>query len=129
MKIYLQLIPLFALSLSSALVYGQQPIHRITDEPVRNIYSGLRSASRDTSFKVDLMLSKPIKAFPFSYHFPTIVLNEGSSSSLRSPETSTYHYNMPILRPEKTSKILIAKLDPNFPYSYNMPILKNGAGD
>ena len=34
-----------------------------------------------------------------------------------------YRYNMPIAVPDKTSKMLIAKLDENFPYKYKMPVI------
>lgn len=40
--------------------------------------------------------------------------------------TIPYHYHMPIVKPAKTSKILIARLDPNFPYQNNTPVLKQG---
>ena len=125
MKTYIQLVAFFAIISSSTFVFAQQKNPTIADEPVIRTYSGLRSAAVDTSFKADLMLTKPIKAFPFSYQFPTIKLANESSLPIATEPNATYRYNMPIARPEKTSKILIAKLDPNFPYSYNMPILKN----
>ena len=33
-----------------------------------------------------------------------------------------FSYNMPIYKPKKSSKILLANLDQNSPYKYNMPI-------
>jgi len=125
MKRYIQLVAFFAIISSSTFVFAQQANPTIADEPVKRSYSGLRSAVLDTSFKVHLMVTKPIKTFPFLYQFPTIKLSNDSSLPIVTESNETYRYNMPIARPEKTSKILIAKLDPNFPYSYNMPILKN----
>lgn len=37
---------------------------------------------------------------------------------------SDSRYRMPIMKPATTSKILIAHIDLDFPYQYNMPILK-----
>lgn len=44
-------------------------------------------------------------------------------------QPSQFHSNMPIVKPRKTSKILIAKLDPEFPYQYNMPVKKVDGND
>ncbi|MDB5119353.1 MAG: hypothetical protein JWN56_571 [Sphingobacteriales bacterium] len=129
MKTYIPLVAFLVIVSSSNSVFGQQVIPGITDEPVKKTYSGLRSAVVDTSFKIDLTLTKPLAAFPFSYHLPTKALNEDVKIACQTEATTVYRYNMPIVRPDKTTKILIAKLNPNSPYSYNMPILKMGVSE
>lgn len=127
MNTSIRIVILLLITLCSGTVFGQKANPNIFNEQIIKTYSGLRSASLDTSFKVNLPFTKPSK-FPFSYQFPTIALND-DQNLIEPKETTTYRYNMPIVRPDKTSKILIAKLDPNFPYRYTMPILKNEGGD
>ena len=124
----IRIVILLLLTASSATVFGQKVNPSLLTEPVKNEYPGLRAALLDTNFKVDFKLTKPTK-FPFSYQFPAIALNDDQSSGLPSERLIHQSYNMPIVRPEKTSKILIAKQDPNSPYSYTMPILKNESAE
>ncbi len=51
----------------------------------------------------------------FTQQLPTIVFDESNS---------VVHYNMPIVKPGKASKILVAEIDPHFPYTYKMPVKK-----
>lgn len=70
-------------------------------------------------------LVKSDSSSAFSHHVPKfkqqqqIVINQPSQ----------FHSNMPIVKPRKTSKILIAKLDPEFPYQYNMQVKKVDGND
>lgn len=62
---------------------------------------------------------------PFGYHLPLTTPHKSkvlvSDPSQGDP---AYHYNMPVIKPGQTSRILIAKMDSEFPYSYKMPIKK-----
>lgn len=69
---------------------------------------------------------KPLTKFDsnssFSNFLPTRE-NTKAINIVENPEPSPrYLYNMPIAKPVKTSKILIAKLDKDFPYQYKMPV-------
>lgn len=61
----------------------------------------------------------------FSRHLPKFY----QQKQIVINEPSEFHSNMPIVKPRKTSKILIAKLDPEFPYLYNMPVKKVGGDE
>ncbi|MES3017848.1 MAG: hypothetical protein V4721_08720 [Bacteroidota bacterium] len=69
----------------------------------------------------DLSLSpEPSTTYGFSKHgftqqLPTIILDESNP---------VVHYNMPVVKPGNTSRILVAEIDPDFPYTYKMPVKK-----
>ena len=124
----IRIVILLLLTASSATVFGQKVNPSLLTEPVKKEYSGLHAALLDTNFKVDFKLTKPTE-FPFFYQFPAIALNDDQSQDSPTEGTIIPLYHMRIVRPGKTSKILIAKQNPNSPYSYTMPILKNESAE
>lgn len=67
---------------------------------------------------------------PFSQHLPSIISrNNKKVVAGGSPIDAAYRYNLPVVKPGKTSKILVARLDPDHPYSYRMPVKKNESRD
>jgi hypothetical protein len=124
----IRIVILLFIIASSTTVFAQKVNPSLLTEPVKKEYSGLRSAQLDTNFRLNFTLRKPDN-FPFSYQFPAIALNDDQVIGLPTERPIHQSYNMPIVRPEKTSKILIAKQDPHSPYSYTMPILKNESAE
>ena len=61
----------------------------------------------------------------FMNQLPSTLPGEKKSTIDHSQTDPSYYNNMPVVKPGKTSKILIARLDPNSPYTYNMPVKKN----
>ena len=119
MKILLIILTSFAV-LSATSVTAQQ----ITQ------HSSSWKSSIDSAIKPDLTLksilpAKPDTAFPYQQHLKS-KFQYSKPRTYQEPIEPGYEYNMPIMKPKKTSKILIAKLDPDFPYQYNMPVLKHG---
>lgn len=90
----------------------------------------------DIKFKSAIEL-RSLTSQPGITSIPLIKTDSSSAFSHSSPnfneqkqivmdEPSQFHSNMPVVKPPKTSKILVAKIDPEFPYHYNMPIKKVG---
>jgi len=64
---------------------------------------------------------------PFMNHLPSTLSGENRKHNIDHSQTNpAYYYAMPIIKPGKTIDIPIGKLDPNSPYTYNMPIRKSG---
>ena len=64
---------------------------------------------------------------PFMNHLPSTLSGENRKHNIDHSQTDpAYYYAMPIIKPGKTIDIPIGKLDPNSPYTYNMPIRKSG---
>ena len=64
---------------------------------------------------------------PFMNHLPSTLSGENRKHNIDHFQTDpAYYYDMPIKKPGKTIDIPIRKLDPNSPYTYNMPIRKGG---
>jgi len=75
---------------------------------------------------ISILPAKSDTAFPFRSHLSARLLNKREEVVMEQADAHSYHFNMPVAKPKANSKILIAKFDPNFPYSYNMPVLKTG---
>lgn len=120
MKILLIILTSFAV-VSSTSVTAQQ----IT-QPYSSWKSNLDSAliTPDLTLK-PILPAKPDTTFPYQQHLKS-QLQYSKPKTYQAPIEPSYEYNMPVMKPNKASKILIAKFDPNFPYHYNMPVLKHG---
>ncbi|MGV3508044.1 MAG: hypothetical protein ACO1N7_02050 [Sphingobacteriaceae bacterium] len=119
MKILLIILTSFAV-VSSTSVTAQQVIKPSSWKS--NIDSAL--ITPDLTIK-SILPAKPDTTFPYQQHLKS-KFQYSKPSTYPAPIEPGYEYNMPVMKPNKTSKILIAKLDPDFPYQYNMPVLKHG---
>ena len=64
---------------------------------------------------------KPDSALAFHYHLSDTVKRTAIKVNNKEP---LFHSNMPVLKPKNTSKVLLAELNPDFPYEYKMPVRK-----
>lgn len=127
MKIYLQVLAFIVITLIPASIIAQESVSGTIQKPAIKFYSANDSVTTKQNLQItSILASKPQTAFPFQYYLQTRLLNKNKNIYIEQPEI--VQYNMPILKPEKTSKILLAKLDADFPYSYNMPV-KNPVGE
>lgn len=76
-------------------------------------------------FKLSMQsLSGP--QLPFMNHLPFNLPGENIKHIMEHPQTDPAQlFNMPIIKPGKTTDIPTGKLDPNSPYTYHMPIRKS----
>ncbi|WP_079704020.1 hypothetical protein [Daejeonella lutea] len=56
----------------------------------------------------------------------TLSRQKGKLYIEKAQPAPSQHFTMPVVKPGRTSQILVAELDPNSPYSYNMPVKKIG---
>ena len=97
-------------------------------KPGKKFYPNLDSVTLWENLNISAVI--PVKrdsaAFPFQSRLPARLLNKHEGAAIEKANTHLYRFNMPVAKPNANSKILIAKFDPIFPYSYNMPVLKIG---
>ncbi|HEY0056429.1 MAG TPA: hypothetical protein VGB63_13830 [Pedobacter sp.] len=123
MKAILQLLVLMVICSCTTLVSAQETSIASLNTPT---VTGSRFKSQISDINLDVVPKIPLKTKPifFSQHLP---LKLGLESRTELFEEGQVTYTMPIMKPEKTSKILLKEIDPNFPFSYKMPIMKMGA--
>lgn len=97
-------------------------------KPGKKFYPNLDSVTLKQNLNITSVIpGKPDSAvFPFQSHLPARLLNKHEGVAIENTNTHLFRFNMPVAKPKANSKILIAKFDPIFPYSYNMPVLKIG---
>lgn len=122
MKTNVQVLIVILTILAPVYIMAQESANVSIEKPVIKVDSLVLKQNLDIPALSQSL--KPYSTFPASR-----VLRGSRNRSIDQSEISSpYHYNMPIVKPAKTSKILIAKLDPNIPYRYNMPLKELNGG-
>jgi dimeric dUTPase (all-alpha-NTP-PPase superfamily) len=120
MKAILQIFALVVVFSTPTFVVAQEADFKISTTPT---VVGSRFKSQLIPINLDIVPKWSLKnqTTLFSQHLP---LEIGLDIRTSYIEESHIIYNMPVVKLEKTSKILLKELDPDFPYSYSMPIKK-----
>ena len=122
MKASIQIFALVVVFSAPTFVVAQEADIKISSTPT---VLGSRFKSQLAPINLDIVpkWSPKNQTTFFNQHLP---LGIGLDVRTNDIEESHIIYTMPVVKLEKTSKILLKELDPDFPYSYSMPIKNLG---
>jgi len=123
MKAYFQIVLLLALA-KPTFTLAQTSQSRFEHLALDTAMFSEPVLFKNDSDSAHISASRQNQSFPFNYQLGRKRYNTFSDSKTLKVAGIEYAYMMPVLKPGKSSLILIAKVDPEFPYTYKMPVSK-----